>query len=894
MSYISAIRRGSEVLVWEREDSGVREVKRYPAPYFFYTEDDDGDELSILGKKLKRHDFNSFDEFSHIRDQLKFSHHNLYESDIPPEIKILSQHYYGKPAPKLHMTFLDIEVVFNKIIGPAKPSNPYAPVTSISMYHMWQERMVILAVPPKNWDGKLDPELLAVAEVKICKNEKELLLRFLEEIEDSDVLSGWNSKFFDIPYLCKRIETQLGPRYFQKMSFDLAEKPRYREVENYGKLDLTAELSGRVHLDYWDLFLKYEEEKQPSYKLESVADVFLPDLPKLKYEGSLNDLYERDFNFFMRYNVRDTEILGGFEKKLAYVRLANEMCHISVGQFRDVTGTTRLSDYAVINFCHYEHHEKLRVFDYENKNSGEEIKGAWVLLPQSGLHSYCAAIDVTSLYPNVIIALNISPETLIGQFPEKMMAWEKIVQGTDDVLMFEHNDEVGTIEERTAKEWKEIIKKNTWALSAFGTVFDQKVKGIIPTILSGWFDKRKQHKKSYAKEHDLWEKLQKSDPDKAKEYEELADYFYRLQYVYKIKMNSFYGAFLNAFFRYFDPRMGGSVTATGRIILNHQAKKVTELLDGNYDVDFPLYETVKEAEKEGMPPETALHGPRFRGEFESKCVIYGDTDSCYFETYTDNIDEAEQVANAVAKLVNASFKPFVQERFLCNPGYDERIQTALELVSDRALFVVKKRYVLHLVNFEGHRVDKLKVRGLEMRKTTTPKPVQKFLENVVSMLLKNAPMTEIDQNIIDFRDKVTNDVPFFELGLPIGIKNLENYTQEYKIHGEKAKLPGHVAASILYNECLMRYDDKVSVPISSGMKIKVFYLKEKQGKFKAIALPTDIDIIPEWFTIDYQPLIDRQLQSQKLVDDKLGLIFKAIGKEVPTRQTVMVLDLIGV
>jgi len=894
MSYISSLRRGSDVLVWERGDSGVREVKRYPAPYFFYTEDDDGDEVSILGKKLKRHDFNTYDEFSQIRDHLRQGRYNLYESDIPPEIKILSQHYYGKPAPKLHITFLDIEVIYNAIIGPAKPSNPYAPVTSVSIHNMWQNRTVIYAVPPKDWDGKIDPTLHTLAEIKICKNEKELLLRFLEEIEDADVLSGWNSKFFDIPYLCKRIETQLGPKHLRRMSFDLADTPRYRDVENYGKLDLTAEISGRVHLDYWDLFLKYEEEKRQSYKLESVSEDVLPDMSKIKYDGSLNNLYERDFNFFMRYNIRDTEILRGFEDKLGYVRLANEMCHISVGQFRDVTGTTRLSDYAVINFCHYEHDKKLRVFDYENKSTGEEIKGAWVLLPQSGLHSYCAAIDVVSLYPNVIIALNISPETLIGQFPEKMLAWEKIAKGTDDILLFEYNNETGTIEDHTAKEWKVIIKKNQWAVTGFGTVFDQKEKGIIPTILAGWFDKRKQHKKSKAQEYDLYKKLKESDPAKAKEHLDLSGYYDRLQYVYKIKMNSFYGAFLNAYFRYFDPRMGGSVTATGRIALNHQAKKVTELLDGNYDVDFPLYETASDAEEEGVDASMALHGPRFKGEFESNCVIYGDTDSCYFKTYAESVEEAENVANAVAKIVNSSFKPFMQEAFLCNPGYDERIQTALELVSDRALFVVKKRYVLHLVNFEGTRVDKLKVRGLEMRKTTTPKPVQKFLENVVSMLLKNAPMEEIDQNIITFRDKITNDVPFFELGLPIGIKKLEEYTQEYKIYGEKTKMPGHVAASILYNECLARYEDKNSIPITSGMKIKVFYLKEKQGKFKSIALPTDIDIIPEWFTMDYQPIIDRALQSEKLVDDKLGLIFKAIGKQVPTRQTVMVMDLIGV
>jgi DNA polymerase elongation subunit (family B) len=894
MSYISALRRGDEVLVWERGESGKRELKHYPAPYYFYTEDDEGTELSMLGKPLVRHDFKSYDEFAAIRDQLKQSRQTLYESDIPAEIKVLSQHYYGKPDPDIHITFLDIEVVSNDVIGHSKPSNPYAPVVSIALHNMWQNRTMIYAVPPKNWNGIISDDLKSVAEVHICKNERELLLRFLEEIEDADVLSGWNSNFYDIPYLSKRIESQLGPKYLKKLCFEAANNPRYREVENYGKMETVVDLSGRVHLDYWDLFIKYEEEKRQSYKLESVSDEVLKDLPKLTYEGSLNKLYERDFTFFMRYNVRDTEILRGFEDKLGYVRLANVMCHISVGQFRDVTGTTRLSDYAVINYCHYEHKKQLRVFDYTNKDEGEKIRGAWVLLPQVGLQPYCAAIDVTSLYPNCIIALNISPETLIGQFLEKVTAWEKIRDNTDDVLLMEYNDEKGTIEEHTAKEWKEIIKNNKWAVSGYGTIFNQKERGIIPTILANWFDKRKEYKKLLAKEQALYKQFSETDPAKAKIHKEKSGYYHRLQYVYKIKMNSFYGAFLNAYFRYFDGRLGGSTTATGRAVLNHQAKKVNELLNGDYDVDFPLYETVEDAVTEGMPEETALYGPKFNGEFQSDCVIYGDTDSCYFKTYAESDDEANNVADAIAKMVNLSFKPFMQDVFLCNPGYDERVSTGLELVSDSALFVIKKRYVLHLINFEGEKVDKLKVRGLEMRKTTTPKPVKEFLETVITMLLKKAPMEELDQHIITFRDKTTLDVPFFELGLPIGVKNVESYTNDYKMNGDKAKLPGHVAASVHFNECLARYDDKITMPITSGMKIKVFYLKEKQGKFKSIALPTDIDIIPEWFIMDYQPLIDREKQADRLVDDNIRLIFKAIGKAVPTRQTVLTMDLIGI
>jgi len=893
MSYISTIRRGNDVLVWERGTSGQRELIRYPAPFRFYTEDDNGTHESIFGKSLVCHDFKEYDQFYKIKEHLKQSRTKLYESDISAEIKVLSEHYYNKPAPDLHISLYDIEVFYNETVGFSSPSNPYAPVCSVSIHHLWKNKTIIFAVPPPKWDrSTFDESLKTLAEVVLCIDEKDLLRRFINEIQDSDILSGWNSNYFDMPYVAKRIESQLGPKYLRKLSFDEADTPKYKDAEVYGRIQPTVLLSGRVHLDYLELFGKYEEEKRQSYKLESVAEEVLPHLPKLKYEGSLNNLYQNDFNFFMRYNIRDTEILEGFERKLGYIRLANVMCHISTGQFKDVLGTIRLSDYAFMNFCHY--HLNMRVPDYQSKDTGEEIKGAWVLLPQSGLHDWIAAVDYKSLYPSCIIAINISPETLIGQFLEKAKAWEKICKDSEEILLMEHNDETGTIEEHTAREWKQILRDNKWAISGYGTIFDQKKPGILPTILMDWYKQRKDYQKLKGDEIDLSKAVKGIDQQAYDYHIDKSEYYNRLQYVYKIKLNSFYGALLNVFFRFFDPRLGGSVTGTGRSVLYHQAKKITELFGQNYDVNFPLYETVEEALEHNEPAETALHGPHFKGQFESETILYGDTDSCYFKTWASNKEEAIKIADTIAVEVNKSIKPYMRDAFMCQPGYDEKIQTSLELVSDRGIFVVKKRYVLHLVYFEDKEVDKLKVKGLEMKKTTTPKAVQKFLDDVVRMILRGDEWSKIDGYIIKFRDNINFDVPFFELGLPIGVKNVEDYTQQYKIGGDKTRLPGNVAATIHYNQCLTKYDDKVSPQIFSGSKIKIFYLKEKQGKFTSIALPTDIDIIPEWFTMDYQPLIDRERQADRLVDDNLELIFKAIGKEVPTRQTLLTNDLIGI
>lgn len=504
MSYISALykKNQNEILVWEKVD-GIRKVVSYPASdyLYFYTENQNGEYTSIYGKKLKRHDFLDWDEFCEAKNKLNKV--QLYESDVPPEIKVLSQHYYGSEPPKLNVTLLDIEVDYNPVIGFASPLNPYAPINAIALHHIFddgKEKSIVIAVPPKDWKiSNFDKSLEQLSEIVLVSNEKQLLTLMLEQFEKSDVLSGWNSNFFDIPYICKRIERVLGKTQLKKMSFEFADPPRFREVEIFGNIQITCDLSGRVHLDYLDLFKKYEVVERPSYKLESIAEEVLPDLPKLKYEGSLADLYKRDFNYFLRYNIRDTEILKGFEHKLGYIALANTMCHTSTAQFRDVFGTLKLTDYAIINYCHYE--LNVKVPDWKEKND-ESAQGAYVLYPQKGLHEWIGLIDVNSLYPNSIISINISPEKLIGQFEEKENATLKIFEQTDDMLtlVLERQQEVLS---KTAKQWRQWLIEHKYSISGYGTVFDQSNgMGILPAILTDWYAKRKffQKKKAEARQ----------------------------------------------------------------------------------------------------------------------------------------------------------------------------------------------------------------------------------------------------------------------------------------------------------------------------------------------------------------------------------------------------------
>lgn len=868
MSYISAQRIRDDVIVWERTDRG-REVVTYPAPYYFFIKDPDGDYKSIYGDRLTRLDFHSSQEMQQARGECEGRREPMFESDIPPELKVLCEQYYQAPAPKLNVTFLDIEVDYKAQIGFSSVKNPYAEINSVAIHHRWQKRTVLLITPSPKFNGVTPEELyeamneieplpdsLAVEDVIICNGEVDLLLNLLVELEDSDVMCGWNSDLFDIPYIGRRIEMVLGDKYFQMLSFPEAPKPRWRTVEVFNVEQHLLEPQGRISVDYMQLFRKYEVAERPSYKLEAISEEVLPDLRKLEYEGSLEQLYNEDLPHFARYNVRDTEVLNGFEDVLGYVSLANDMYHISTGLMPHVTGTIKLAELATNAYCIHERNERVPDNIVEEGLGG--IEGACVLLPHVGMHDWIGSIDINSLYPSAIRSLNISPEVIVGQFNEAGRAQDEIAKGTlvKLTLQYENFD----TETKTADEWREFLKERKWAVSGYGTVFDQTKDGIIPTILATWYSKRKEYKALMKQASDAGDK-------------ETEAYYDRLQYVYKIKLNSYYGALTNAYFRFNDKRMGESTTATGRKILQHMCAAVCEALDGKYTLPSAQLTLKKEGVGNlGYAPEMS--------------VAYGDTDSAYFKTGVENRDEAIEVADAVGAYINSTFQQFMRNNFLCNEGFDDIIQAGREIVAERGIFVDKKRYILRVVDDEGKSVEKLKVMGLDTKKTTLPAAISKQLNEFVGRLLKGESWDDIASDIVEYKEYIRTTDDLMAIGMPKGIKGIEDYTDKLRIYGDGQRLPGHVAAAIHYNQCLEQYGDKASMPISSGMKIKVFYLTRKYGRYKSIAIPTDADFVPQWFLDNYT--VDREAHIERLVDNPLKNIIKAVGFEVPSKQSLVV------
>jgi len=303
--------------------------------------------------------------------------------------------------------------------------------------------------------------------------------------------------------------------------------------------------------------------------MEAISEEITPELKKLEYEGTLYSLYHNDFPEFLRYNIRDSEFLKAMEEKLGYMNIAWDFAHSCNGLVDNIYGTIKLADLYIISMCHDNGAivpDAKDICDY----NGEKYTGALVLEPKYGLHDYTGAIDIESLYPSSIRTLNISPETIIGQFSNNV----------DDFNSFVNNDiheltllyESGKSRSATVNEWRKIFTKNNWAISGYGTVFDQTILGFIPDMLGNWFNSRKRFKKKVETAFLNMQDLIKDSKDWIAQ-DQLHRKYYKMQYILKIQLNAIYGALGNIYFRFYDIRLAESTTQTGRNILKHNGEE---------------------------------------------------------------------------------------------------------------------------------------------------------------------------------------------------------------------------------------------------------------------------------------------------------------------------------
>lgn len=897
------------VLVWERTESGKRVKREYDSPYFFYVPDKTGAFSAITGETLRKVEFNSKRDF----DEACLSYPKRFESDLHPQEKVMMT-YFGKPLPKLVVGFLDIEADYDPAIGFPRPNNPYAPINALTLYRSDLQAHFTLALPPKTWvAGQKLPDDMENDNYFLFRSERELLEQFLMLIEDVDVLSGWNSEFFDLPYIGKRIELLFGQQALRRLAFDGGPTPRWGEKDRFKgskEKEIVLDLQSRVHLDYMALFKKFTLGGRQSFSLAAITEEEL-DVPKLHYEGTLYDLYRNDFIHFLKYNRHDVQCIVDLDKKFKYIELANAMVHEATVNFSAIFGSVQLIDTAIINFCH----NKLGKIVFDKKHSpGKKVEGALVMSPKVGLHKMIGSCDINSLYPSTYRSLNLSPEKIVGQLAEYEEGWRAVyhakifpedetVQSKLVTLMPEGADEDDYIT-LTAAEMLELLRVNKYALSGYGTVLDQgNGEGLLPAVLSYWFKGRKELqalKKSHAKKaREILEANggNKEDPEYLAE-KELSEYNDMLQGVRKVLLNSTYGATLNEFCRFHDSRLGASTTGSGRQITTHMIEMAAKCLMG--DEAPRVVKSVGRDEKTGEPINVyTVDVPPDIGP------IYSDTDSCYFvmkKLVGDNVEDAIECADAIVSQINDSFPEFMRSAFQCQPDFDSLIKAAREVVATAGIFRAKKKYILCCADVEGVRYDPddpkaLKTQGSDIKISSTPETIRELLKHVTMAILKGEPKSEIDDYIIKFRRNLnTNpDINPLDYATVTSVKNLDEYFMKWE-RIEKpglgsAKLPANVRSSLNHNLSIKMFGDKDAQAIVSGMKIKIVWLKANEHGYANMAFSSDIDELPKWFKDNFE--VDIKLTEQKLVDQKLKNIFDPIGWEVPTEHTMTVRKLLA-
>lgn len=925
MSYIDAVleKDKNRILVVERTVGGQRKIVEYTTKYEAYWPDPRGKYNSIYPNvKLNRLTETNGSKF---QKEVRMLQGRVHEADINPVFRCLYENYRDKPLENLHIGFLDIETDFDPVLGFSSTEEAFSPITAITVYCTWLERNFTLVCKPKTLSVKQAQSIVDEFEdTVLCADEKSLLEAFLVLIEDADILSGWNSEGYDMPYIHNRILKILGRDETRKLCL-CGKLPKKREYEQYGKMQITWDIVGRVHLDYLQLYRKHTYHEMHSYRLDFVGEYEVGE-KKIHYEGTLDHLYNNDFKKFIEYNRQDVMLLVKLDNKLKFIELSSNLAHDNSVLFNTTMGAVALIDQAIVNAA-WEKELKVPVrkrdqnqgqqeVDFEQELYGQfdmvddddnddEIRakitgvaGAYVAQPQVGLHDWIGTMDINSLYPSAIRALNMSPESIVGQL--RLTATNSLIFSRMklDKATFAAawGDQFGTIEYRQVmgqddttitidfEDGSELTvpavdvynmifdKKSDLILSANGTMYNKSKVGIIPGLLAEWYSGRKVMQKESKKYAQMADE-HRDQPEKYQEYKKLAAYWDQRQLIRKILLNSTYGALGNAGSRWFDARLAQSTTLTGRCIAKHMHSKTNEIIAGTYDHTGPA-------------------------------IIYGDTDSSMFSAYkimrsmpefADFEWTKENITNLydqITDIVNNSFSDFMQVAFNCTADQGSVIRAGRELCAIKGLFITKKRYAVLVYDKEGKRKDQngaageIKAMGLDLKRSDTPKPVQEFLNQVLEKVLTTYDQAEIQDYIKNFRDQFRDWDPW-HMGSPKRVNNLTRYQGilaemrdidlKNRAYSGRKTIPGHVMASLNWNQLRTVYNDHYSIKIQDGAKVIVCKLRNNTHGINSIAYPVDEMQLPDWFK---RLPFDREAMEAALIDKKLKNLLSVLDLDI--------------
>jgi len=677
-------------------------------------------------------------------------------------------------------------------------------------------------------------------------NEEDLLNAFLDlwEQESPDIVTGWNVRFFDIPYLINRIKVLFGNKEARRMS--PWKELRDRKVEKFNRENQVYELMGIATLDYFELYKTFTYVNQASYSLNHIAEVELGE-KKLDYSeyDSMSEFYKNDFQKFMEYNVLDTQLVMKLEDKMKLLELAITLAYSAkLGNYMDVFGQLRTWDSIIYHFLH-EHNIAIPPKTEGKKSS--QYAGAYVKEPIVGMHDWIVSFDLASLYPSIIRWLNLSPETKTDDGLRRTLDINCIIDGT------------GTYTQKMLKEWKD----KDLCIAANGTTYSKEHQGFLPAIMEKLYNERKMYKEKMIeaqKERQNVGKMATPTIAKggiAKKLDREISKYYNFQLVRKIQLNSCYGALGNEYGRYYDIDLAEAITLSGQLIIQFIADKLNEFLNKTFNTKDYDY------------------------------VVASDTDSVYlrFGNIVDKVcpdKSKEEMVEFLHKASEEIISPFIEKQYAelsetMNAMSPEVIAMEREVIADKAVWTAKKRYMMRVFDSEGVRYDppKQKIMGIETTRSSTPQVVRDSLKEAINLILTADEGTVI-KYIDDFRDKFQT-FSVEEIAFPRSVKGLDKYKSNGSIY--KKSTPIAVKGSLIYNHYVDKFGiEKKYRKIINGDKIKFVHLKSPNpvggvaGQDQVIAFPNDL---PKEFGLE--DFIDYEHQFEKAFLNPLKTILEKIG-----------------
>jgi DNA polymerase elongation subunit (family B) len=846
MSYRNIVYNSREgicsLFTWDED--GNRIVRTASFEPYLYVEDPRGDKTSIYGTKVIKRSFdNIFNRNKFLQDS---GVKRVFENLPGPQQFLLDNYWQENEKPEfsknpLKVCFFDIET-FSPDSFP-DVDNPTHPVNVITCHDNLSNKFYTFGLNP--YKGNVDENVIYTH----CADEQELFIKFLEYLEQDypDVLTGWNTEGFDIPYIINRIERVLGKEYVNRLSplggtfFRVMRGQFGQEKKRYY-------IDGIACIDYLDIYRRFCLKLRESYKLDAIGEIELGQKKVDFGDMSIAELSQKDWDLFVDYNIQDVNLLVKLEEKLQYLSLLRMLSYVGLTTLEGAMGTIQVINGA-LSIRARNRGEILSTFVRpmtEGKNPG-----AYVAEPKGGFKNNVVSFDANSLYPNVMISLNTSPETKVGR-----------VDVVDDNVVIQHVS--GKQFSLSKPAFSKFLKDEQCSLSKAGFMFSQKKKGIIPEFLEYYYDKRVEIKKKLFKS----KQQHKKDPSNT----ELKYEVERLnteQMVIKILVNSCYGYMGNKRAPIGDDDIASSVTLTGQAVIKQSNEYIKEFLKQELP-DISDYDL-------------------------EQCIVYNDTDSGYIsiaplvdagiikfwdgkgvhrETY-DKIQEIEDY-------LNVNINKWAEKAILTQ---DSRFVFKRECIADVGIFLQKKRYVMHILDDEGIKEDKFKYTGVEVVRTTMPNAIKPYAKGIIETMLTTQSLQATNKILNESYDTFKSLAPE-EISFVMGVKNYDKYAPQCNGFNTCKGMPIHVKSSYFYNQMLQRLNTGNKYEeITSGDKVRYMYV-EQPNKYGLSTIGFKYDFPTEFaetFKPDYEKMFEKILfESIKRFYDNIGWVIRKPSNNVQT------------